>query len=393
MSVRPPSYHPATAWINLDRIRDNYRALRAYAGAQAVIPVLKANAYGHGAVAVARALEPLDVSMFAVAYVDEAITLRQAGIMAPLLVLTGFVPAQLSDLLRFQLTPVISTHEQVGALERAKDGCRTNLSIHVKVDTGMTRLGFSIAEIEPIIHRLKEAEGVLIEGLMTHLASADEDQIATARQLDDFQEAVARFRALGVRPRLVHAANSAGMMAPRDSHTAARPGLLLYGVAPRPLSPNIAVRPALELRARVAMVKPVAAGTFVSYGGTFVTDRESRIATINIGYADGLPRTTRMRERGVAVRNQVALRVAGTVCMDLTMLDATDTPDLVAGDEVTLLGDSPTAWDLADWAGTNAWQVLAGIGARVPRRYTLGGEIVDETLATLGPAAGAGQAI
>ncbi len=384
MSVHQPSHHPATAWIDLDRIRDNYRALRTYAGARAVIPVLKANAYGHGAVTVARALEPLDINMFAVAYVDEAVALRQAGIMAPLLILAGFAPSELNDVVKFNLTPVVSTPEQVRALqERPRDEALPDLPVHVKVDTGMSRLGFSVREIEPVIHRLEDAEGILIEGLMTHLAAADLDQAKTARQLDAFDEAIIRIATLGVRPRLIHAANSAGMLSPRDSHTAVRPGLLLFGLSPRPLGPPVEVKPALELRARVALVKTIAEGTPVSYGGRFVTDRESRIATINAGYADGVPRTDAMREKGVLKCQEVPLKIAGTVCMDLTMLDATDAPELSVGDEVTVFGDSPTAWDLAGWAGTNAWQVLTGVGARAPRRYKLGGRIVDETLAIL----------
>lgn len=376
-----PSHHPATAWVDLDRIRDNFRALRTYAGAQAVIPVLKANAYGHGAIAVARTLEPLGVAMFAVAYVDEAIALRRAGVSAPLLVMTGFAPAQLGEILAFDLTPVISTSEQVRALEGLSlDENGRRLDVHVKIDTGMSRLGFSLREIEPVVHRLEEVAGIHIDGLMTHLASADEDQIATARQLDAFDEGMIRLQTLGVRPRLIHAANSAGMAYARSTHTAVRPGLLLYGVAPRPCSPEIAVRAAMEVRVRVSLVKTIGAGTAVSYGGRFVAARESRIATINAGYADGIPRTDAMRERGALRHGQAALPVAGTVCMDLTMVDATDAPDLEAGDEVVILGDAPTAWDLAEWAGTNAWQILTGVGSRVPRRYTVGGEIVNEAL-------------
>ena len=161
---------------------------------------------------------------------------------------------------------------------------------------------------------------------------------------------------------------------------AVRPGLLLYGLKPRPLSPDISVNPALQFRARVAHLKTVAPGTPVSYGGKFVAPRTSRIATLSAGYADGIPRTDAMRERGVLRHGDDVLKVAGTVCMDLTMVDATDAPGLSVGDEVTVWGDAPTAWDVAGWAGTNAWQVLTGVGARVPRRYTLGGEIVGEDL-------------
>ncbi len=378
MGATRASDHPATAWVDLDRIRNNYRAIRTYAGPRAVIPVLKANAYGHGAVEVARALEPMGVAMFAVAYVDEAIGLRRAGIVTPILVLTGFAPPQLPDIITFRLTPVVCASEQLSALEALPpDEARPRLGIHVKVDTGMSRLGFSLPEIEPVIHRLEDMRGVHIEGLMTHLASADEDQVTTARQLETFEEVIVRLQTLGIRPRWIHAANSAGMACARDTHTAVRPGLLLYGLAPRPLSPDIAVRPAMEVRARVALVKTIAAGTRVSYGGKFVAGRASRIATINAGYADGLPRTDGMRTQGVLRSGPLALPVAGTVCMDLTMLDATDARGLAVGDEVTVFGDAPTAWDLADWAGTNAWQILTGVGARVPRRYTLAGKTLE----------------
>lgn len=378
MSEAPLSHHPATAWVNLDRIRDNFKALRSHAGARSIIPVLKANGYGHGAIEVARTLDPLGVSMFAVAYVDEGVALRQAGITTPILVLTGFAPEQVEALFKFRLTPAISTREQVGALQALPyDENRAPLAVHVKVDTGMSRLGFRIQEIEPAIHRLEDAEGIRIEGLMTHLASADEDEIFTTRQLDLFDEAIMRLETLGVRPALIHAANSAGMAFTRQTHTAVRPGLLLYGVAPRPLSPVIAVKPAMELRARVALVKKVSAGTPVSYGGRFVATRDTLIATINAGYADGIPRTETMRTKGALKHGQNALPVVGTVCMDLTMLDATDASSLTAGDEVTVFGDAPTAWDLAEWAGTNAWQILTGVGSRVPRRYTMHGEVVE----------------
>ena len=378
--TRTTSRHPTTARIDLDRIRLNYRAIRSHAGAHAVIPVIKANAYGHGAVAVARAIEPLGPAMFAVAYVEEGILLRQAGITTPILVLTGFTPEQLHDVVESALTPVVSTPEQVDAIESLPGVEDSPLSVHVKVDTGMSRLGFPLRSIEPAVHRLEDSENVRIEGLMTHLASADEDQVSTERQLDQFDEAIVRLQTLGVRPPLIHAANSAGLAFLRESHTAVRPGLLLYGVRPRPLSPEIDVLPAMSVRSRVSLVKNVVDGTPVSYGGRYIADGDREIATINAGYADGLPRTSGMREHGFLVHGDHRLRVAGTVCMDLTMLEVGDDSDLAAGDEITILGDSPSAWDLAEWAGTNAWQTLTGIGARVPRRYVFGGEPVTEAL-------------
>lgn len=380
MSEPLSSRHPATAWVNLDRIRDNFSVLRNHAGGRAVIPVLKANAYGHGAVAVARALDSMGAAMFAVAYVDEAVTLRRAGIVTPILVLTGFVPGQLDEVVAFRLTPVVSTPEQTGALRAFSSTLDRPLCVHLKVDTGMSRLGFSTGEIEQVAHRLENAGAVRIEGLMTHLASADEDRVETERQLDEFETSVRRLQTLGLRPRFIHAANSAGMSFVRDSHTAVRPGLLLYGLRPRPQSPDLDVRPAMEFRARVALVKTIAPGTKVSYGGRFVATAGSRIATLNAGYADGMPRTDAMRRHGFLRHGKATLKVAGTVCMDLTMLDATGAPDLVAGDEVTIFGDAPSVWDIALWAGTNAWQALTGVGPRVPRRYLLAGKTVGEDL-------------
>lgn len=378
------SRHPATAWVDLDRVRGNFEALRSQAGERALIPVLKANAYGHGAIPVARALDSMGAAMFAVAYVDEGVALRQAGIKTPILVLTGFVPGQLPEVLGFHLTPVVSTPEHAAALGEKLSAGRTELSVHLKVDTGMSRLGFSLREIESVVPDLNNFGGIVIEGLMTHLAGAEEDVASTAQQLDEFDEAIRIIRRLGGRPRLIHAANSAGMAALRESHTAVRPGLSLYGLRPGPLSQNPAVRPALELRARVAMVKTILAGRKVSYGGLFEAVSETRIATINAGYADGIPRTDAMREHGVVRHREASLRLAGNVCMDLTMIDATAAPDLAAGDEVTVFGDSPTAYDLGRWAGTNAWQILAGVGGRVPRRYLLGGRIVSEDLQSAG---------
>ena len=374
MPDRARSHHPAAVYVNLDSIRLNLRALRAFAPSKTVIPVIKANAYGHGAVAVARALEALEVRMFAVAYVDEALALRSAGVRSDLLVLAGFAPDELPAVCASGLTPVVSAPEQIDAIElflRNSEG--PALPVHVKVDTGMSRLGFGLREIEPAIHRLEDVERVEIRGLMTHLASADEDDVFTTRQLNLFDEAIIRLETLGVRPPLIHAANSAGMSFIRETHTAVRPGLLLYGVSPRPRSPSIAVQAAMEVRARVALAKDVERGVSVSYGGRFVAQRETRVATINLGYADGVPRTSAMRKHGRFAFGASSLPVAGTVCMDLTMLDVTDAPDVVVGTEVAFLGDGVSAWDIAGWADSNAWQVLTAIGARVPRIYTLNG--------------------
>ncbi|HET9315314.1 MAG TPA: alanine racemase, partial [Vicinamibacteria bacterium] len=247
---------------------------------------------------------------------------------------------------------------------------------HVKVDTGMSRLGFTPDAFVEASLRLSDA-GIEVEGVLTHLASADEPGDMSTRQLDRFDEAVSALDRRGLRPPLVHVASSAGLTVRRPGHTLVRPGLLLYGLRTRPLSPDIAVRPVMTVSADISLVKEVAAGTPVSYGGEWVASRPSRIATVPLGYADGVPRTRDMSEAGAfAVRGR-RWPVAGKVCMDLTMLDVTDDGIVREGDEAVLFGDEPTAWDVAGWAGTTAWQVLTAIGPRVPRVYIEGGRIVE----------------
>lgn len=363
---------PARARIDLDRLAANYAAVAAYARLP-LLPVVKADAYGHGAVPVARALIRAGATMLAVAYPEEGAELRAAGVDVPVIVLAGFTAAQVGLLARTRLTPIVSTPAQLAALVASSE---RPPAAHVKVDTGMSRLGFTADAFVEAALRLADA-GVEVQGVVTHLACADESLEVSARQLDRFDEAIALVGRRGLHPPLVHVASSAGLSALRPGHTLARPGLLLYGLRTRPLSPDIAVRPVMTVSADIGLVKEVPAGTPVSYGGRWVASRPSRIATVPLGYADGVPRTTAMAEQGAfAVRGRRA-RIAGTVCMDLTMLDVTDDGAVREGDEAVLFGDEPTAWDVADWAGTNAWQALTAIGPRVPRVYVEGGRIVE----------------
>lgn len=367
---------PARARVDLDRLAANYDAVAACARVP-LLPVVKADAYGHGAAAVARRLERAGAARFAVAYPEEGAELRAAGIAGDVVVLAGFAATQVALLARHRLTPVVSTHVQADALVAASRDARP-AAAHVKVDTGMSRLGFDDAAFVEAAARLSDA-GFEVEGAMTHLACADESADATSRQLDRFDAAVAALASRGIRPPLVHAANSAGLPFVRATHTLARPGLLLYGLPTRPLGPDVAVRPVMTVSADIALVKSVPAGTAVSYGARWTARRPSRIATVPLGYADGVPRTDAMRTSGVFALPCGLAPVAGTVCMDLTMLDVTDLADAREGDEAVLFGDAPTAWDVAVRAGTNAWQVLTAIGRRVPRVYVEGGRVVSVT--------------
>jgi len=363
---------PVRAVVDLDRLRANYRALAAFSSVP-LMPVVKADAYGHGARQVGRALVAAGAPFLAVAYVEEAADLRRAGIEVPLVVLAGFWPGQTPAVVEHRLTPVISTPSSLEALLACPEA--RGLACQVKVDTGMGRLGFAPPDLVAVAQRLHDG-GFLVEGLMTHLACADEDPAFTHLQLDRFDAAVSDLDRQGLRPRWIHAANSAGLAFLRPTHTLARPGLLLYGLRPRPLGPQVEVRPVMTVSARIALVKEVDAGTPISYGGRFVTSRRSRIATVPMGYADGVPRTRAMAESGAFVVGGRRSPVAGTVCMDLTTLDVTDLAQVRAGDEAIFFGDAPTAWEVAERAGSNAWEVPTRTGARVPRVYLDDGRVV-----------------
>jgi alanine racemase len=366
---------PAQARVDLDRLRANYRAVAALAG-RPLMSVVKADAYGHGAARVARVLEAEGTSALGVACVEEGVALRRAGLRAPIVVLAGFTPAQIDSLVASDLVAVVSSAAMAASLREAASQLPRPLAVHLEVDTGMHRLGLDPADLARTARDLLSTGRLAVEGVMTHLAGADEDADFTEEQLDRFDEAVADLLRSGLRPRWVHAAASAGLAYLRPTHTLARPGLLLYGLRPRPRCPEVAVRPVMTLAARVFAARRVGAGEGVSYGRRFVTRRPSRLAVLPLGYADGVPRTRAMAEEGsVAVAGR-RVPVAGTVCMDLTMLDLTDHPGVGEGDEAVVFGDDPPAWELAERAGTSAWEVPTRVGHRVPRVYLQDGAVV-----------------
>lgn len=366
---------PGWARVDLTRLAENYDAVTAHVPVP-LMPVVKADAYGHGAALVTRWLESLGAPLFAVAYPEEGIALRRAGVRAPIVVMAGFGPGQETLLAPHELTAVVSTAQTLAGVIAAARVVTQPLPVHLKVDTGMTRLGFLPGELAGVAARLLETGRVEITGLMTHLATADEDADFTREQLDRFDDVVSDLARRGVRPKWIHAASSAGLAYLRPTHTLARPGLLLYGLRPGPLAPDIPVQPVMSLRARISALKEIDAGTTVSYGRRWLASRRSRIATLPLGYADGVPRTQAMEQHGQLSLRGRRVPVAGPVCMDLTMLDVTDHPGVADGDEVVVFGDDPTAWDVADWAGTTVWQVLTGVGLRVPRAYVKDGAIV-----------------
>lgn len=336
--------------------------------------VVKANAYGHGAVETARALIRRGVSRVAVVSVEEGIALRQAGINAPIVVLGPLFQEQIADLLAHQLTPVVSDASLLQPLARAAGSLPSPYPVHLKVETGMGRLGLTPDELSALIAARSFPRSLQLEGLMTHLADTDGPSAeATERQLTQFEDAIRTVEGGGFRVPLIHAANSGGALRfPRARYSLVRPGIMLYGY--HTLPPSISApdfRPVLSLRTSIAQLRTVQAGRSVSYNGTFTAKRSTRIAVLPIGYADGFSR--RLSNRGMVLVQGRRVPIVGLVCMDMVMADVTDIAEVRVGDEVVLIGqqgqDRITADDIAEWTGTISYEVLCSIGPRIPRLY------------------------
>ncbi len=365
--------------VDLDAVAHNLGALRERARAD-VIAVVKDDAYGHGVEAVSETLVEAGAAMLAVFTLEEALVLRAAGIDASLLVLGGARDrAEAEALAAARCAAVVWDVAEARAIDEAASAAGTVTPLHVKVDTGLTRLGAPPAEAAARVRAIRELRHVRLDGLMTHLATADEPDVSADRaQLARFSEVLA---AIGEPPRYVHAAASGGVAAfgSLAGCTAIRPGLSLYGLhAAEHLRAALDLRPALEWRSRVRRVARVPAGTGVSYGLEYRMPRDGRVATVPVGYGDGLARA--LGARGGALVGGRRVGFAGRVAMDLVMLDVTALDEVREGDEVVLIGSQrgarQGAEDLARAAGTIAYEVVTGIRRRVPRRYRRGGRVV-----------------
>jgi len=335
---------------------------------------VKANAYGHGAVECAQMLTRQGIRRFAVASLEEGIELRQAGISAPIVVLCALFEAQIADLVAHQLTPVVSDGRILPALAQAASSHPSSYPIHLKIETGMGRLGFSPDELRPLLDNPLLQSALHVEGLMTHLADADgTDTAFTERQLGAFHAILEQVRQRGLTVPLVHTANSAAIVRFPEAHfSLVRPGIMLYGYHTLPTSvPAPDLTPVLSLRSTIVQLRTIPRGGTVSYNGTFIATRPTRIAVLPIGYADGYSR--RLSNRGSVLIQGRRAPIVGLVCMDMTMVDVTDIAPVLVGETVTLIGQQGGAsiWadEVADWIGTIPYEVLCGIGSRVPRLY------------------------
>jgi alanine racemase len=366
----------ARATIRLGALRANFAQARQRAGSREVIAVVKADAYGHGAVPVARALADAGCRWLAVLSVAEAALLRDAGLASSILVLGGVHDAAEAAAARaLALTPVVHHPGQLELLARAASPGAAPLPVHVEVDTGMRRMGVPEGEVLALLEAASAAPALALEGVFTHLARADEKDLAPSlEQLARFRAVLEAARARGFDPACVHAANSAALLADGLAQalpeaTAVRPGVLLYGAQPRADAPA-ALEPVLTLHTRVVQVRRIAAGEAVGYGAEYRARRPTRIATLAIGYADGVP--VAASGRGCALVRGQRLPFAGRVSMDYVAVDCGDLP-VEIGDQAILFGTGQgtrlPVEEAAAAADTIAYELLVRIGARVPREY------------------------
>jgi len=372
VGLRPVVRHrPTIAVVDLAAVRHNASVLRPPSAE--LIAIVKADAYGHGAVPIARAATRAGASRLGVALVEEGMELRAAGLGVPILTLTEFPPGSEGEAHRAGLTPTRYTAEALARLVAAAEGRR--VGAQVKVDTGMHRVGVPWERAAEFVAEVV-GSGVVLEGVWTHLANAeDPEDPFTDLQLERFSGVLDQLRGAGVSPGLVHAANSAGRLSRTDAwFDAVRVGVALYGVSPGPgvdaATRGLGLRPALSLRSAVSFVKRLAAGEAVSYGLTYRLERAATVGTVPVGYADGYPRA--LSNRGDALIGGRRRRVIGSVSMDQLLVDCGD--DAVAvGDEVVLLGrqggEEITAAELAERAGTIPYEIVCRVGVRVPREY------------------------
>ncbi len=359
---------PTWAEISLDSFESNLGEVRRLVGENVrIMAIVKADAYGHGAVRLSEVALGCGADMLGVATVPEAMELREAGIEGGIFLLGGIDPREAGAVVENTLTPACYSLDVLEALSEAAVGCGKTVGYHLKVDTGMTRLGVGAGDMESFFASAARLPGVMLEGVFTHLASSEVHQSDyTDYQLGVFREGLFFLDELGVKYRFAHSANSASIQRFPDSHMdIVRPGIMLYGSGGMG---EVDLRPVMKLKTRIVQLREVPPGTSVGYRGTFVAGKQTLVATLPVGYADGYPRALSNRGK-VSLGGRLAPLI-GSVCMDFIMVDVTDIPGVCVGDEAVLFGDGlVSVEDVSSWARTISYEVLSRISPRVPRRY------------------------
>ena len=377
------AHHRATrAEIDLTAFRHNLQNLRKYLDPQTrIMAIVKADAYGHGAVSCARiAVESGAANYLGAGVIEEGIELRENGLNAPILILGSIFPDEAEDLVRHNLATILCTQPLAQALSKEAEKQDKTVSVHIKVDTGMNRLGISPENLPTLLDQVRNLKNLKIEALSTHFSSADDEDLSvTQAQLEKFQTALTILQKEGVHTPIVHCANTSALFKFPESHfNMVRPGLILYGVLPSPsLRPVIdqgenPFQPVMQWKSQIILLKPIAKNQPVSYSGSFTTQRDSLIATLPIGYADGLHRML-SNKMDVLIRGRRAPQV-GNICMDMILIDVTDIPDVQAGDGVVIFGrqgdEMISVEELAVKGKTIPYEILCSVSKRVPRIYT-----------------------
>jgi len=366
---------PTVAEVDLRALSFNYRQIQKRISKRAkILAVVKANAYGHGAVPISLELEKLGVEYLGVAISEEGVELRKGGVKTPILILGGLYGNEIDQVFRYRLTPVVFQKDSFHLLIEEAERRREKVKIHFKVDTGMGRLGIPTNLWPSFLKEIRQSPRVEIEGILSHFAMTDEGGTTyTQHQWNEFQKAIAIAREFGISFKYLHMASSAPLATfPFYSGDLVRPGIMLYGSYPSPMYQNfIQLRPIMTLKTRIHFLKSVPPGTKISYGGTFLTKRESLIATLPIGYADGYNRL--LSNQGEVLVRGVRAPVVGRVCMDFVMVDVTHIPKVTTGDEVVLIGrqgrERISVEEVAEKIGSISYEVFCSIGERVPRLY------------------------
>ena len=369
--MKMDAIRPTHVEISLGTIAQNFDAIRARVGDAAVMPVVKANAYGHGIVEVSQHLVQHGATCFGVALLEEAVVLRQAGIPVPILVFGGVATRQIPQFIAHDLMMTASSIDKLRQIDDAAAAAKTRARVHLKIDTGMERIGVHWYSAEKLLEASLGFANVEVAGIYSHFANSDSDDLSSAKeQLARFLEVLEFYPKRGLKPPQRHMANSGGILQLPESHLdLVRPGIMLYGVYPsRETKQTVVVTPALSWKSQVVFFKVVQPGNPVSYGGTWSSDHPVRVVTVPVGYGDGY-------FRALSNRGQVLIRgqrhpIAGRVCMDQFMVNL-EWGTAYNGDMVTLIGtdgdETISAQDVADSAGTIAYEVLTNINARVPR--------------------------
>jgi len=367
------NYRPVWAEVDLSALKHNLKIIKNYTASE-IMPIVKANAYGHGAVEVVRALKNEGIKRFGVAFLEEALELRRHFPDLNLMIIGPTLPQYSDILVKEDLIPEICQYKQAEALSAAAVKLKKTIRIHIKIDTGMGRIGLCEEALEEI-KKMFGLPGLFLEGIYTHLATADSPDLAYAyQQLAKFDNLYRQLKKEGIIIPLRHVANSSAILRLPESHyELCRPGIILYGQLPASgLGEKAGFKPVMSLKAKIVHLKTIETGESVSYGRSFVATRPTRVATLPLGYADGLRRD--LSNRWQVIVNGKKAPIIGKVCMDQTMIDVTEIEDVKLGDEVVLIGDGQypeiSAGQMAKMLDTISYEILCGIGQRVPRIYT-----------------------